>query len=128
MSCISHLQYNRETLTNLHPRLPLPRFSLRIWYSKTWNPHKKLDNISIRGIAYKWFESYIMNRFHYVNNEDGVSSFLPLKLGVPQETILGSLLLVLYSNDIRLSIDNIKLFQYADYCTVVSRYSNKTDL
>jgi len=90
---------------------------------------KKLDYIGIRGAANRWFESYLSNRYQYVDIENTRSKSLPLKVGVPQGTILGPQIFILYSNDICKTIgDNLKIFQYADDCAIIGANRNVTDL
>ena len=71
----------------------------------------KLNIYGIRGLANKWIESYLTNRTQYVNIDSHTSSCLPVRCGVPQGSILGPLLFLIYINDISASTtENILSF------------------
>ena len=60
----------------------------------------KLYKYGLRGPCHKWFQSYLCNRKQYVSFINVESDFLVVKCGVPQGSILGPLLFLLYVNDI----------------------------
>ena len=63
-------------------------------------PVTKLDHYGIRGVAKQWLSSYLENRKHYVCFNGTDSGFLPITCGVPQGSILGPTLFLLYVNDL----------------------------
>ena len=50
---------------------------------------QKLYHIGIRGISHKLLEHYLTDRYEFVKIEDKSSTIKPIKLGVPQGSILG---------------------------------------
>ena len=77
----------------------------------------KLNIYGIRGAANKWIESYLTNRSQYVDFDSHASSSLPVRCGVPQGSMLGPLLFLLYINDISHGTTE-NILSFADDTTV----------
>ena len=56
----------------------------------------KLQHYVIRGCVHEWFRSYLSNRFQYTLLNKATSSTKPIHHGVPQGSILGPILFLLY--------------------------------
>ena len=79
---------------------------------------KKLEYYGVRGKSLALFQSYLSNRTQVVEVNGATSEKGLIKHGVPQGSILGPLLFLLYINDISQSSDVLKFFLFADDTTV----------
>lgn len=68
----------------------------------------KLERYGIRGIGLSWVRSYIENRKQFVQIGDYRSSCSNISCGVPQGSVLGPKLFILYINDIIMVSDILK--------------------
>lgn len=74
----------------------------------------KMHLYGIRGIAHNWFKSYLDSRSQYVVFNDAKSDTSYIRCGVPQGSILGPLLFLLYVNDLVNISANILPILFAD--------------
>ena len=74
----------------------------------------KLEHYGVRGSLLQWFESYLTNRKQYVFLNGVSSDTMLMTCGVPQGSVLGPLLFLLYINDLPNISDKLKFFLFAD--------------
>ena len=80
---------------------------------------KKLEHYGIRGIVLNWLKSYLSNRQQFVSVNGSVSSTMTLEYGIPQGSILGPLLFIIYINDIPEIARYAKFILYADDANII---------
>ncbi len=75
---------------------------------------KKLRTINIRGNLHSWFSSYLCGRKQRVTLPGGTSSTLAVTSGVPQGSILGPILFLIYVNEIHDIVTSSSVSCFAD--------------
>ena len=88
----------------------------------------KLFKYGIRGKANDFVKSYLNNRMQYVDLNGTTSELRKIECGVPQGSILGPVLFILYVNDMHCCSHLLKLFLFADDTTILYSAKNVTDL
>ena len=88
----------------------------------------KLEHYGIRGIALEVFKSYLRNRKQYVNIDNCKSKTLQMSHGVPQGSVLGPLLFLLFINDLPKCCPNGKVRLFADDTTIFFHSNSVNDI
>ena len=94
---------------------------------------QKLRYYGLQNTPLRWFDSYLTGRLQYVEVNGACSDSLPITTGVPQGSILGPLLFIIYMNDIPNSSSEVNFILYADDTSIftsidLSNIQNSVDI
>ena len=94
-------------------------------------PHKrlnyKLNWYGIRGDALEWITDFLSSRYQRVVLDGATSDSAPVLSGVPQGTVLGPILFLIYINDLPDGVVNSTVRLFADDCIIYRPIKSKKD-
>ena len=88
----------------------------------------KLKRIGCDNCSLEWFKSYLCERKQFILNGEEISKTLDVKSGVPQGSVLGSLLFSIFINDLTDIEINGDLYLYCDDSSLICSAKDLTTL
>ena len=89
---------------------------------------EKLHAYGIRGVTLNWFKNYLMGRKHRVKIGNNLSDWTDVTIGIPQGSVLGCILFLLYINDLPQTSSLLHTVLFADDTCFTLADSNLTNL
>ena len=89
---------------------------------------KKLEHYGVRGNALLLMKSYLTNRKQFVALDGCRSEMRVIDIGVPQGSVLGPLLFLIYINDLPRSVNRLNSILFADDTTLHFSHNNINSL
>ena len=87
---------------------------------------RKMSHYGVRGVTNNWFQSYLTNRKQFVTIDGFNSDLKCIKHGVPQGSVLGPLLFLIYINDLHTCIRYSTTRHFADDTNLLYRIKKKS--
>jgi len=82
-----------------------------------------LENKGVRGTELNWFRSYLTGRQQFVSIDSKKSTFAQIKLGVPQGSVLGPLLFIIYIDGLP-DVADVPVYLFADDTVILAADDN----
>ena len=87
----------------------------------------KLWSFGITGNLWKWLQAYLTNRVQCVSVNNSVSDVLPVVSGVPQGSILGPIMFLVFVNDLPAAVTSSLVLLFADDAKCFKKVSEISD-
>lgn len=88
----------------------------------------KLNLLGLPSTIVNWIKSYLHSRVQFVDINGSHSDFLPVNSGVPQGSVLGPLLFLIYINDVVSCVkEGVEIRLFADDCLLSSTINSSND-
>lgn len=99
-------------------------FDLSKAFDRVWHQGllAKLEHFGVRGLVLRWLEAYLVHRKQRVRVESSTSEWLTVPAGVPQGSVLGPLLFLIYTIDLPQTCTNhhVVCSQFADDTALIA--------
>ena len=131
-SCLSNLIMNLEEITSMIDNMHSVD-QIYLDFQKAFDkvPHQrlifKLEKAGISGKVLNWIESFLSHRQQCVKINGSYSNWTDVKSGVPQGSVLGPILFILFINDLPDSIDTCSCSIFADDTKLNGRVDSDED-
>ena len=89
---------------------------------------KEIESYGIKGYNLGWFESYLSNRKQFITNGDKQTNIETTTCGVPQGSILGPLLFLIFVNDLHKVTNYLDPIMFAEDTNLFDSHKNITTL
>ena len=87
----------------------------------------KLDHYGMRGTTLRWIKNFLANRSQRVVVEGKMSDSAPVTSGVPQGTVLGPILFLIYIDDLPSRAQHCTIRLFADDCIIQKTIESQED-